>query len=62
MVAAKCIVYTFSVFNRTTTSEKGEIALGRTTTETTIGATAGLVMSTIFGGIPAMAARDLRYT
>ena len=39
--------------------EKGEIALGRTTTETTIGATAGLVMSTIFGGIPAMAARNL---
>ena len=39
--------------------EKGEISLGRTTTETTIGATAGLVMSTIFGGIPALAARDL---
>ena len=39
--------------------EKGEISLGRTTTETTIGATAGLVLSTIFGGIPALAARDL---
>jgi len=39
--------------------EKGEISLGRTTTETTIGATAGLVMSTVFGAIPALAARDL---
>ena len=39
--------------------ERGEISLGRTTTETTIGATAGLVLSTIFGGIPALAARDL---
>ena len=42
--------------------EKGEISLGRTTTETTIGATAGLVLSTIFGAIPAMAARDLGIT
>ena len=39
--------------------EKGEISLSRTTTETSIGATAGLVMSTVFGAIPALAARDL---
>ena len=39
--------------------EKGEISLSRTTTETTIGATAGLVMSTVLGSIPAIASRDL---
>jgi hypothetical protein len=39
--------------------EKGEIALGRTTTETTIGATAGLVLSTALGAIPAIAAKEL---
>ena len=39
--------------------EKGEIALGRTTTETTIGATAGLVLSTALGAIPAMVSKQL---
>ena len=39
--------------------EKGEISLSRTTTETTIGATAGLLMSTVLGSIPAIASRDL---
>jgi hypothetical protein len=38
--------------------EKGELDLGRTTTETTIGATAGLVLSSVFGGIGAMTARE----
>ena len=39
--------------------EKGEISLGRTTTETTIGATAGLVLSTVLGGISAITTREL---
>jgi len=38
--------------------EKGEIDLSRTTTETTIGATAGLVLSSVFGGISAMTAKE----
>jgi hypothetical protein len=39
--------------------EKGELSLGRTATETSIGATAGLVLSTVFGGISALSSREL---
>ena len=37
--------------------EKGELDLQRTTAETTLGATAGILMSTAFGGISAMATK-----
>jgi hypothetical protein len=39
--------------------EKGEISASRTTAETTFGATAGLLMSLTFGGISALASRDI---
>jgi hypothetical protein len=39
--------------------EKGEISASRTTAETTFGATAGLLMSLAFGGISALASRDI---
>ena len=39
--------------------EKGEISASRTTAETTFGATAGLLTSLAFGGISALASRDI---
>jgi hypothetical protein len=39
--------------------EKGEISASRTTAETTFGATAGLLTSLAFGGISALASRDM---
>jgi hypothetical protein len=39
--------------------EKGEISASRTTAETTFGATAGLLTSLVFGGISAIASRDM---
>jgi hypothetical protein len=39
--------------------EKGEISASRTTAETTFGATAGLLMSLAFGGVSALASRDI---
>ena len=37
--------------------EKGDIDLNRTTAETTFGATAGLLLSTAFGGISALGSK-----
>ena len=58
---AAAALFTPLAFSTGPTRWKRRDSLGRTTTETTMSATAGLVMSTIFGGIPAMAT-EFRYT